>query len=65
MQEEDSFPVIKKIWKKGKGKVVSVQGASVGMLTWWDSNLFKFISITENRHWLFVELESLETQEVY
>ena len=65
MQEEDSLVVIKKFWKNGKGKVVSAQGASGGMLTWWDKNLFKFKSAIENRPWLFVELECLETQETF
>ena len=65
MWEEDNLAAIKKIWKKGEGKAISAQGASGGILTWWDWNLFKFISAIENRHWLFVELESLETWDIF
>ena len=65
MQEEDNFSVIKKFWKNDEGKAVSAQGASRGMLTWWDTNLFKFKSTIENRYRLFFELECLETQEIY
>ena len=56
--------VFKKFWKNGEGKAVSAQGASGGILTWWDKNLFKFKSTIENRYWLFVELECLKNQEI-
>ena len=49
MKEQDSLATIKKIWKNDEGKVVSAQGASEGMLTWWDTNLFKFKSAIEDR----------------
>ena len=55
--------IIKKNWKNGAGKAISVQGASKGMLTWWDSSLFKFRSSIENRNWLFVELENIKNHE--
>ena len=64
MQEEDSLSVFKKFWKNGEGKGVSALGASGGKLTWWDKNLFKFKSAIENRHWLFLELECLDTHEI-
>ena len=48
MQEEDSLAIFKKIWKNGEGKAVSAQGASRGILTWWDKNLFNFKSAIEN-----------------
>ena len=63
IQEAKSLPIIKKNWKNGAGKAISVQGASKGMLTWWDSSLFKFLSSIENRHWLFVELENIKNHE--
>ena len=63
MQEQDCLLTMKKICKIGEGKAVTAQGASGGILTWWNSNIYKFISAIENCHWLFVEIESLETQE--
>ena len=54
---------MKIIWKKGEGKSVNTQGASQGILTWWDSNLYKFIFAIENLHWIFIELKDLDNQE--
>ena len=63
MQEAESLAISIKHWKNGAGKSISVQGASKGMLTWWDSSLFKFRSSIENRNWLFVELENVKNHE--
>ena len=63
MQEDESLAIIKKNWKNGYGKSISVQTASGGLLTWWDSSLFKFRSSIENMHWLFVELENIKNHE--
>ena len=61
MKEDEILAIIKKNWKNGAGKVFSAQGALGGFLTWWDSFIFKFRSVVENRHWLFVELENIES----
>ena len=65
MQTEDCIAVMKKIWKTGEGIAVSSQGASGGTVTWWDSNSFKINSKTENHHCLFVELEDINSQEIF
>ena len=52
------------IWKTGEGIAVRSQGASGGIITWWGSNSFKVKSKTENHHWLFVELEDLNSQDI-
>ena len=54
---------MKIIWKKGEGKGVNAQEASGGILTWWDSNLYKFIFAIENRHWIFIDIKDLGNQE--
>ena len=61
MQGADSLAIIKKFWKNKAGKTVSAQGGSGGVLTWWDTTLYKFISAVKNMHWLFVELETLDS----
>ena len=63
MQSNDCIEVMKKIWKAGTSTAVSSHGASGGIVTWWDTTSFKFISKTEDRHWLFVELEDLNMHE--
>ena len=60
---EDSLSSIKKILPKGKGKVVSVTGASGGILTWWDKDKFTMCTTIENKNWLFIELEDKENKE--
>ena len=63
MQEAESLAISIKHQNNGAGKAISVQGASKGMLTWWDSSLFKFISSIENKNWLFVELGNVKNHE--
>ena len=63
MQEVEIMDTIKFFWKNGDGKSISAQGSSGGLLTWWDSSLFKFRSSIENMHWLFVELENIKNHE--
>ena len=63
MQEAESLAISIKHWKNGARKAISVQGASGGLLTWWDSSLFKFISSIENKNWLFIELENIKNHE--
>ena len=56
---------MKNIWKIGEGIVVSSQGDSGGIVTWWDSNSFKINSKTENLHWMFIDIEDLNTQVIF
>ena len=64
MQSDDCLEVMKKIWKSGHGAALSSHGALGGIVTWWDATSFKLISKIESCHWLFVELEDINTQEI-
>ena len=58
---EDSIVIMGKIWTRGEGKAVSAIGASRGLLTWWDKEIYSLCSAIENRNCLFFELQEKES----
>ena len=59
---EESIALLQSIWSKGKGLAVSANGASGGLLCWWNSDKFELSSAIENRNWIFLKLENRETK---
>ena len=57
---EDSVVAIKSIWPKGNGIATNANGASGGLLCWWNTDKFEFLSAVENRNWLLIKLENKE-----
>ena len=47
---EDSIAIIKSFWQKGSGLATNANGASGGLLCWWDSDKFGMISTIENKN---------------
>ena len=47
---KDSIAIIKIFWPKGSGLTTNANGASGGLLCWWDSDKFGMISSIENKN---------------
>ena len=61
----DSLSSMKKLCPKGEGFVISVSGASDGLLTWSGNEKFSLQTTIENKNWLFVKLENKENKEAF
>ena len=46
----------KKFWKKGHGIAINSRGASGGIATFWDSNLYELEAEERVLHWVFTKL---------
>ena len=46
---KDSIAIIKIFWPKGSGLATNANGASGGLLCWWDSDKFGMISAIEKK----------------
>ena len=62
---EGSLTTLKKNWPKGEGIAISANGASRGLLYWWDSEKFVMHTAIENKNWLFIKLENKENKEMF
>ena len=47
---EDNIAIIKSFWPKGSGLATNANGASGGLLCWWDSEKFGMLSAIENKN---------------
>ena len=59
---EESIALLQSIWSKGKGLAISANGASGGLLCWWNSDKFELSSAIENINWIFIKLENKESK---
>ena len=60
---KDNLAIFKKFWPKGTGLATNANGASGGLLCWWDSEKFGMLSAIENKNWLLIKLENKENKE--
>ena len=61
----DSISSLKHLWPTGDGLATRANGASSGLLTWWDNEKFSLQITIENKNWLFVKLENKENKEAF
>ena len=47
---KDSLSTLKKLWPKREGFAISVSGASGGLLSWWDSEMFAMQTSIEKKY---------------
>ena len=47
---KDSLDTVKSIWPKGTGKATNANGASGGLLCWWNKDQYEIITSIENRN---------------
>ena len=59
---EDSIATIKSIWSKGTGLATNANGASGGLLCWWNTDRYGMITAIENTNWLLIKLENKESK---
>eukprot|EP00253_Pinus_taeda_P012863 PITA_12863 len=46
----------KVFWKKGQGRAVSARGASGGIATFWNNDMYDLLQEKSNHHWLLTQL---------
>ena len=56
MEEAAALQAGKKFWKKGTGTANNSRGASRGIATFWDSNLYILEAEFRELHWIFTKL---------
>ena len=56
MEEAATLQAGKKFWKKGPGIANNSRGASGGIATFWDSNLYDLEAEDRALHWVFTKL---------
>ena len=56
MEESTALRIGKKFWKKGPGIGNNSRGASGGIATFWDSNLYNLEAEERTLHWVFTKL---------
>ena len=61
----DSMETLQKVWPKGTCLAIDAIGASGGILCWWNKDQFKLLSAIENRNWMFIKMENVDSQEKF
>ena len=61
MEDKYFLQISKKFWNKGSGQALSARGASGGLGSLWNSSKFVMVIEILNTHWLFLELQHLDT----
>eukprot|EP00253_Pinus_taeda_P022364 PITA_22364 len=56
MEELPLLQTSKVFWKKGQGRAVSARGASGGIATFWNSDMYDFLQEKSSHHWLLTQL---------
>eukprot|EP00253_Pinus_taeda_P001787 PITA_01787 len=56
MEENFLLNTSKSFWRKGIGCAVSARGASGGIATFWDSNIYDLLQKENSTHWIFTKL---------
>ena len=56
MEETATLQAGKKFWKKGPRIGINSRGASGGIATFWDSNLYDLKAKERALHWVFTKL---------
>ena len=56
MEENSLLQAGKSFWKKGPGIANNSRGASGGIATFWDSNLYDLEAEERTQHWIFTKL---------
>jgi exonuclease III len=56
---------MQKNWKKSKGSTISARGASGGLCTLWNSELFLLDEIFQETNWIMVKLIHLASGKIY
>ena len=56
MEEATVIQAGKKFWKKGTGIANNSRGASGGIVTFWDSNLYVLEAKVRELYWVFTKL---------
>ena len=56
MEEAAALQAGEKFWKKGTGTAINSRGASGGIATFWDSNIYTLETEVHDLHWIFTKL---------
>jgi exonuclease III len=65
LQGEDALREIKQIWNPSSGVALSARGASGGICTVWNAQIFKEEQRVDSNHWTLVNLKHLQTGIIY
>eukprot|EP00253_Pinus_taeda_P022475 PITA_22475 len=56
MEDLPLLQTSKVFWKKGQGRAVSARGASGGIATFWNNDMYDFLQEKSSHHWLLTQL---------
>jgi exonuclease III len=65
LQGEEALREIKQIWNPSSGAALSARGASGGICTVWNTQIFKEEQRVDSNHWMLVKLKHLQTGIIY
>jgi exonuclease III len=65
IQGDEALREMKHIWNHSSGATLHVRGASRGIYTMWNTQIFKEEQRVDSTHWVLVKLKHLQTSIIY